>query len=61
MLRWALIFAILSLVLGLIGFTGIASAFAGIAKLLFFVAIAVFAVLFALGLMAGKSIAGRGD
>jgi uncharacterized membrane protein YtjA (UPF0391 family) len=58
MLRWAIIFAILSLILGLVGFTGAASAFAGIAKLLFFLTIAIFAVLLALGLMAGKS-AGR--
>lgn len=57
MLRWAIIFAILSLVLGVLGFGGMASAFAGLAKLLFFLAIAIFAVLLALGLMAGKSIA----
>ena len=61
MLRWAIIFAILSLVLGLLGFGGVASAFAGIAKLLFFLAIAVFLVLLILGLMAGRSIADRLD
>jgi uncharacterized membrane protein YtjA (UPF0391 family) len=61
MLRWAIIFAVLSLVLGLLGFGGMASAFAGIAKLLFFVAIAIFAILLALGLMAGKSVADAAD
>jgi uncharacterized membrane protein YtjA (UPF0391 family) len=61
MLRWAIIFAVFSLVLGLLGFGGMASAFAGIAKLLFFVAIAIFAILLALGLMAGKSIADAAD
>lgn len=35
MLKWAFIFLIISLVAGLLGFTGIASASAGIAKFLF--------------------------
>ena len=61
MLRWAIIFAILSLVLGLLGFGGVASAFAGIAKLLFFLAIAIFLVLLILGLMAGRAVADRLD
>ncbi len=61
MLRWAIIFAILSLVLGLVGFGGMASAFAAIAKLLFFLTIAIFVVLLALGLMAGKSVGGPVD
>ncbi|HEX4695034.1 DUF1328 domain-containing protein [Sphingomonas sp.] len=56
MLRWAIIFAIIALVLGLLGFGGIASAFAGVAKLLFFIAIAIFVVLLALGVMAGRAI-----
>ncbi len=61
MLRWAVIFAILSLVLGVLGFGGMASAFAGIAKLLFFLTIAIFAILLTLGLMVGKSIADAAD
>ena len=56
MLRWAIIFAVIALVLGLLGCGGIASAFAGIAKLLFFIAIAIFVVLLVLGLMAGRAI-----
>ena len=56
MLRWALIFAVIALLLGVLGFGGIASAFAGIAKLLFFVAIAIFAVLLVLGLIAARAI-----
>jgi len=56
MLRWAIIFAVIALVLGLLGFGGIASAFAGIAKLLFFIATAVFVVLLVLGVIAGRAI-----
>lgn len=56
MLKWALIFLVLGLVLGLLGFTGIGGAFVGIAKFLFFIAIAVFLVLLLLGVMAGKKM-----
>ncbi|MDG5488442.1 DUF1328 domain-containing protein [Sphingomonas sp. FW199] len=58
MLRWALIFLIAGLVMALLGFGGIGGAFVEIAKILFFVAIAVFAVLLVLGLFTGKKIAG---
>jgi uncharacterized membrane protein YtjA (UPF0391 family) len=43
-------------VLALLGFGGIGGTFIGIAKLLFFVAIAIFVVLLVLGLLAGKGI-----
>ncbi|WP_326523250.1 DUF1328 family protein [Sphingomonas sp.] len=56
MLKWALIFLVAGLVLGALGFGGIGGAFVGIAKILFFVAIAVFVVLLVLGLMAGRGI-----
>jgi uncharacterized membrane protein YtjA (UPF0391 family) len=56
MIRWAIIFLVVGLVLALLGFGGIGGAFIGIAKLLFFVAIAVFAVLLALGLLAGRGV-----
>ena len=56
MIRWAIIFAIVALVLGLLGFGGVASAFAGLAKMLFFLAITIFVILLVLGLMAGKGI-----
>ena len=36
MLKWAIIFAVIALVAGALGFGGIAGAAAGIAKLLFF-------------------------
>ena len=58
MIRWAIIFAIISLVAGIFGFTGIAADSASIAKFLFFVAITIFIVLLAAGLFVGKKISG---
>lgn len=56
MLKLALIFLIIGLVAGLLGFSGIAGAAVGIAKFLFFLAIAIFLVLVILGLVAGKKV-----
>jgi uncharacterized membrane protein YtjA (UPF0391 family) len=58
MIRWAVIFLVLGLVMAVLGFGGIGGAFIDIAKILFFVAIAVFVVLLILGIVAGKKIAG---
>ena len=55
MLKWAFIFLIIGLVLGVLGFGGVGGAFIGIAKILFFIAIAVFLILLVLGLLAGKA------
>ena len=55
MLRWAVIFLVIALVAALFGFTGIASAAAGIAKFLFFLFLVVCLVLF----IAGMSVAKR--
>ena len=55
MLRWALLFLIIGLVAGVLGFGGIAGASFAIAKLLFFVFIAIFVVL----LIAGLTVARR--
>lgn len=41
MLKWAITFALIALVAGMLGFTGIAGAWAFIAKLIFFIAIIV--------------------
>lgn len=49
MLRWALIFFIVAFVAALLGFTNVAAAAAGIAKVLFF----IFLVLFLVALVAG--------
>lgn len=50
MLGWALAFFIVALFAGALGFGGIAGAATGIAKILFFVFLVVFAVSLAMGL-----------
>lgn len=49
MLRWAVIFLVIALIAALFGFSGIAVASAGIAKVLFF----IFLILFLFALIAG--------
>ena len=49
MLYWALVFFVISLIAALFGFTGIAVATAGIAKILFF----IFLILFIIALLFG--------
>jgi len=49
MIKWAFLFLVIGLIAGLLGFTGIAGASIGIAKLLFFIAIAIFVVMLVLG------------
>lgn len=61
MLRWAFLFLIIGIVLAVLGFGGIGGAFIGLAKLLFFIAIAIFVILLILGLMAGRGISNSLD
>jgi len=59
MLKYAIIFAVISLIAGALGFSGIAASSAGVAKILFgmFLILAVaFVVLAALGAGAAKEI-----
>jgi uncharacterized membrane protein YtjA (UPF0391 family) len=56
MLKLAIIFLVAGLVLGALGFGGIGGAFVSIAKILFFVALALFAIFLVLGLVAGKKV-----
>lgn len=49
MLSWALLFLVLALIAGLFGFEIVASAFAGIAQILFFVFLVLFVVLLFVG------------
>jgi len=51
MLKYALIFAIVSLIAGALGFTGVAAGAAGIAKVLFFVFVALAVLFVVLGLL----------
>jgi uncharacterized membrane protein YtjA (UPF0391 family) len=59
MLKWALIFLVISIVAALFGFTGIAAGAAVIAQWLFFIAIAIFVVFLILAIVAGEAIFGR--
>ena len=56
MLKWALIFLVVGLIMGAFGFGGIGGAFVGLAKVLFFLAIAIFIVFALLALFAGRKI-----
>ena len=56
MLKLAITFLVIGLVLALLGFGGIGGAFIGIAKTLFFIAIALFVIFLVLGLLASKGI-----
>lgn len=56
LLKWALIFFVVALIAGALGFTGISQAAGGIAKILFWIFLVIFLVLLVLGLLAGKAI-----
>ncbi|QWV93458.1 DUF1328 domain-containing protein [Geomonas oryzisoli] len=56
MLRWAIIFFIISIIAAVFGFGGIATAAAGIAKLLFYLFLVIAVVMLVAGLLAGRSI-----
>lgn len=56
LLKWAILFLIISLVAALFGFGGIAQGSADIAKVLFFIFLAVCVVLFLLGMTVYKSV-----
>jgi uncharacterized membrane protein YtjA (UPF0391 family) len=55
MLGWAVTFLIIALVAALFGFGGIAGTAVEIAKLIFFVAIVLFAISAVIGLLRGRS------
>ena len=56
MLKWAIIFFVISLVAGLFGFTNIAVGARSIAKVLFFIALAIFLVILVFGVMLGMLV-----
>jgi uncharacterized membrane protein YtjA (UPF0391 family) len=58
MLRWALIFAVVAIIAGLLGFTTIAGTSMAIAKTLFFVFLVIFVVLLLAGLFIGRKVSG---
>jgi uncharacterized membrane protein YtjA (UPF0391 family) len=56
MLRLALSFLVISIIAAVFGFGGVAAASAGIARILCFIAIVMFLVFLAVGLMAGNTL-----
>ena len=50
LLKWALIFLVISIIAGLLGFTGISAGAADIARFLFYIFVVIFLVLLVLGL-----------
>jgi uncharacterized membrane protein YtjA (UPF0391 family) len=58
LLKWALIFLVISLVAALFGFTGISEATADIARVLFYIFVVIFLVLLILGLTIFRNVSG---
>ena len=56
MIKWAIIFAIISIIAAIFGFTGIAAGSAAIAKFLFVAAMIIFLVFVFLALFAKKKL-----
>ena len=53
MLKWAAIFFVISLIAGFFGFTNVSAGARGIAKILFFIALAIFLVILVFGVLFG--------
>ncbi|TMH08650.1 MAG: DUF1328 domain-containing protein [Betaproteobacteria bacterium] len=53
MIKWAIIFFIVSLVAGFFGFTGVAEIARTVAKVLFFIALAIFLIILVFGVLLG--------
>jgi uncharacterized membrane protein YtjA (UPF0391 family) len=56
MLKLALLFFVISLIAGYFGFTGVASTTRTIAKVLFFIALAIFLIVLIFGVMLGMLV-----
>jgi uncharacterized membrane protein YtjA (UPF0391 family) len=56
LLKWALVFMVISLIAALFGFSGIAAGSADISQVLFFTFLAICVVLFILGLTVFRSL-----
>lgn len=53
MIKWALIFFIISVIAGFFGFTNVASGTRGIAKILFAIALVLFLIVLVFGVLLG--------
>ncbi|HSQ58214.1 MAG TPA: DUF1328 domain-containing protein [Gemmata sp.] len=58
LLRWALLFLVVALIAAVFGYGGVAAGAADIARVLFFIFVAIFVVLLILGAMTYRSVAG---
>ena len=56
MLKLAILFFVISVIAGLLGFTNIASGARTIAKVLFFIALAIFLIIIIFGVMLGMAL-----
>ena len=56
MIKWAIIFFIVSVIAGFLGFTGVAAGFRTIAKVLFFIAVAIFLIVLIFGVFLGMLV-----
>jgi uncharacterized membrane protein YtjA (UPF0391 family) len=56
MIKWAIIFFLVSLVAGFFGFTGVAAGSRAIAKVLFFIAITIFLIILVFGVLLGMLV-----
>lgn len=56
MLKWALIFLVISLVAGFFGFRAVSSAAATVAKVLFAIALILFLIFVVLAFMVGSAV-----
>ena len=56
MLKLALFFFVVSVVAGILGFTGVASTTRTIAKVLFFIALAIFLIVLVFGVLLGMLV-----
>ena len=56
MLKLAIIFFVISVIAGILGFTGIAKGARTIAKVFFFIALAIFLIILVFGVMLGMLV-----
>lgn len=56
MIKWAILFGVISLIAGALGFGGLAGAFAGVAKIIFFLFISLCVLVLVLGIFIGKKL-----
>jgi uncharacterized membrane protein YtjA (UPF0391 family) len=56
MFKWAILFFVISIIAGYLGFSGVASSTRTIAKVLFFIAVTIFLIVVIFGVMLGKLI-----